>query len=187
MRRFNPHLIIPLLLLLQSTSNCQLRAAVEPVPPGTTVRIIRHSDLVVKFDAKTRDRETGRFLALINRYRAQNGLKPLSLDKKLQRAAQWMSNDMAAKNYLDHRDSRGRDPFRRMAAFGYAYNTYKGENIAAGQQTAAKAIRSWQDSKPHNANMLNPKFTVIGIGFAYGKKSKFGWYWATSFGGRKSN
>lgn len=178
--------IMPLLFLMLSSPGCQSRAAGKRVAPGTTVRIIRHSDLPIAFNAETRDQETGRFLVLINRYRVQKGLKPLSMDKKLQQAAQWMSRDMAAKNYLGHRDSKGRDPFKRMAAFGYDYNTYKAENVAAGQQTAAKVIKSWQDSKTHNANMLNPKFTVIGIGFAYGKNSKFGWYWTTTFGGRKS-
>ena len=109
------------------------------------------------------------------------------MDKKLQRAAQWMSDDMAAHNYLDHSDSKGRDPFKRMAAFGYNCNTNKAENVAAGQQTATDVIKSWQSSKGHNANMLDPRFTVIGIGFSYAKNSRYGWYWATAFGGRKSN
>lgn len=178
--------LIPVLLLLLSTAGCQVRATGKPAVQGKTIRIIRHSDLNIQFNAGTRDRETGRFLTLINRYRSQKGLKPLSPDKKLQQAAQWMSDDMAAENYLDHRDSKGRDPFKRLSAFGYDYNTYKAENIAAGQQTADKVLKSWQDSKTHNANMLNPNFAAIGIGFAYDKRSKYGWYWATTFGGRNS-
>ena len=178
--------IIALALLPLFFTGCSSRPAVKPAPPGKTVRIIRHSDLPIKLDVKTRNREIGRFLVLINRYRAGKGLKPLTLDKKLQKAAQWMSEDMAAHDYLEHYDSKGRDPFVRMAAFGYNYNTYKAENVAAGQQTAAKVMQSWQNSKTHNVNMLNPNFTVIGIGFAYGKKSRFGWYWTTTFGGRKS-
>ncbi len=178
--------IILLLVLLFSTSGCHRRVADKPVAQGATIRVIRHSDLPITFNAKTRDRETGRFLALINRYRVQKGLKPLSLDKKLQQAAQWMSDDMAAHDYLDHRDSKGRDPFKRLAAFGYAYNTYMAENVAAGQKTAAEALKSWQASKSHNGNMLNPNFRAIGIGFTYGRKTQFGWYWATTFGGRKS-
>jgi uncharacterized protein YkwD len=167
-------------------ASCQLQRAGKPEPSGRTVRIIRHSDLPIKFTAKTRDRETHSFLLLLNRYRQKKGLKPLKMDKKLQRAAQWMSKDMAANNYLSHHDSKGRDPFKRLADFGYDYNTYKAENVAAGQQTAAEVLQSWQSSTTHNRNMLDPHFTVIGIGFFYGKKSKFGWYWATSYGGRES-
>ncbi len=108
------------------------------------------------------------------------------MDRKLQRAAQWMSEDMAVNNYLGHHDSKGRNPFKRLADFGYNYNTDKAENVAAGQQTADEVLKSWQHSRTHNRNMLDPHFTVIGIGFFYAKTSKFGWYWATSFGGRKS-
>jgi len=178
--------VFPLLVLLLSASGCHPRVADKPAATGAPVRVIRHSDRAITFNAKTRDRETRRFLVLINRYRLQKGLNPLSMDKKLQRAAQWMSDDMAAKNYLDHRDSKGRDPFKRLAAFGYDYNTYMAENVAAGQKTAAAVFKSWQASKSHNGNMLNPNFTVIGIGFTYGKKTEFGWYWTTTFGGQKS-
>ncbi|MEJ2156494.1 MAG: CAP domain-containing protein [Desulfobacteraceae bacterium] len=181
-----PTLTICLLLLL-SFAGCRLQRADETPPLRTTVKIIRHSDLPIAFTAKTRSSETRRFLVLINRYRARKGLRPLKIDKHLQRAAQWMSDDMAAKNYLGHRDSIGRDPFKRMAAFGYGYNTDKAENVAAGQKTADEVLQSWQSSKGHNRNMLDPHFTVIGIGFSYGKKSRYSWYWATSFGGRKSS
>src|SRR5438445_607789 len=78
------------------------------------------------------DGEEQAFLGLINQYRAQNGLGGLSLDGQLNDASKWMSQDMCAKNYFSHTDSLGRDPFARMAAFGYNYNTWKGENLAAG-------------------------------------------------------
>jgi uncharacterized protein YkwD len=174
------------LLLLLLFAGCQLQGTAKPERSGGTVTIIRHSDLPIAFTPETRDRETRKFLMLLNRYRHKNGLRPLTMDKKLQRASQWMSEDMAANNYLSHNDSKGRDPFKRLEDFGYNYNTNKAENVAAGQQTAAEALQSWQSSKTHKRNMLDPHFTVIGIGFFYGKKSKYGWYWATSFGGRKS-
>ena len=177
-------LSIPLFLML--FANCQIQRAGKSKPSGKSVKIIRHSDLPIQFTTKTRDRETRRFLVLLNRYRQKKGLRPLTMDRKLQQAAQWMSEDMAANNTLSHHDSKGRDPFKRMEDFGYNYNTRKAENVAAGQQTAAKVLQSWQGSRTHNRNMLDPHFTVVGIGFFYAKKSKYGWYWATSFGGRKS-
>jgi uncharacterized protein YkwD len=182
----NSFLLSILAFLLLAAAGCRFQGAGRPAPSGTTVRILRHSDLPVKFTAETRNGEIHRFLVRLNRYREQKGLRPLGIDKKLQRAAQWMSEDMAAHDYLSHRDSKGRDPFRRLADFGYDYNTDKAENVAAGQQTAAEAFESWQSSSGHNKNMLDPQFAVIGIGFAYSKESKYGWYWATSFGGRKS-
>src|SRR3989304_5657686 len=82
------------------------------------------------------DGEEQAFLGMINQYRASNGLGALSVNSQLTDAALWMSRDMGANNYFSHTDSLGRDPFARMAAFGYNYNTWKGENLAAGVDTA---------------------------------------------------
>lgn len=172
------------MLLMLLIAGCQVQRTGKPTVSGGTVKVIRHSDLPIKFTAKTRDKETHRFLVILNRYRRQKGLGPLRMDRNLQRAAQWMSDDMAAKDYLSHSDSKGRDPFERLAAFGYNYNTDKAENVAAGQKTAEEVLKAWQSSSGHNRNMLDSHFTVIGIGFSYGKKSRYGWYWATSFGGQ---
>ncbi len=130
------------------------------------------------------DAEEQAFLGLINQHRAANGLGPLSLNSQLNDVAVWMSRDMAGNNYFSHTDSLGRDPFQRMEDFGYTYNTWKGENLAAGVETAQAAFDLFKDSPGHNANMLNGSFTVIGIARAYGAGTTFGWYWATEFGGQ---
>jgi uncharacterized protein YkwD len=130
------------------------------------------------------DSEETAVLHLINQYRAANGLGALSLNGKLNEAARWMSNDMAGNNYFSHTDSLGRDPFTRLSDFGYTYNTWKGENLAAGVSGAQAAFDLWKGSPGHNANMLNPHFTVAGIARAYGPGSTFGWYWTTNFGGQ---
>lgn len=132
------------------------------------------------------DSEEARLLDLINGYRAANGLGILFIDESLNSSARWMAEDMARNGYLSHTDSLGRDPVSRMAAFGYGYNTWKGENLAAGLATAQEAFDHWKQSPSHNANLLNPNFTVIGIGRAYNQGTTFGWYWANDFGGQDS-
>jgi len=132
------------------------------------------------------DGEEQAFLTLINNHRTQNGLGTLSLNTQLTNSSDWMSNDMATNNYFSHTDSLGRDPFQRMAAFGYDYNTWKGENLAAGADTAQGAFNLWKNSAGHNANMLNANFKVIGIARVYGAGSTYGWYWTTDFGGQGS-
>src|SRR6266571_1408159 len=129
------------------------------------------------------DGEENAFLGLINQYRAANGLGGLSLSAQLDDASLWMSQDMGAHGYFSHTDSLGRDPFTRMAAFGYNYNTWKGENLAAGTDTAQAAFDIWRNSPGHNANMLNGNFTVIGIGRALGCAG-YSAYWTTDFGGQ---
>jgi uncharacterized protein YkwD len=122
-------------------------------------------------------------LELINAHRADNGLSPLNISPTLTDVAAWMSQDMAEKDYFSHTDSLGRDPFQRMADFGYNYNAWKGENLAAGSDTPQLTFQLWRDSPGHNANMLNPNFVVVGLAKAYDANSTYGWYWAAEFGG----
>ena len=142
----------------------------------------------------TLDSQQLAFLTLINNYRTQNGAGPLQVSIALENSSQWMSNDMASNNYFSHTDSLGRDPFTRMAAFGYPYGP-AGENIMAGTvasdaqtafstwQTACDANASGQCTYAHRQNMLNPSFVVIGIGRAFNSASTYQWYWTTDFGG----
>jgi len=78
------------------------------------------------------DSEEQTFLSMINNYRAAEGLGTLALDPQLNEVALWMVNDMASNDYFSHTDSLGRDPFARMDQIGYAYNTWRGENLVAG-------------------------------------------------------
>ena len=129
------------------------------------------------------DSEEQAFLTLINDYRQQNGLVTLVPESMSEAAAVWMSADMGVNAYFSHTDSLGRDPWTRMCDFGYCFNTWKGENLAAGTSSAQIAFNLWKDSPGHNANMLNANFRVIGIGRVYTAGSPYGWYWTTDFGG----
>ncbi|MCI0388156.1 MAG: CAP domain-containing protein [Acidobacteria bacterium] len=120
---------------------------------------------------------------LINEYRAQNGKSQLRISASLTRAAEWMSGDMAAKNYFSHTDSQGRDPFARMSAFGYNYPTSRGENLAAGYDDAIRTFNQWKASPGHNSAMLNGNYNVIGIARVFGANTTYKWYWTTDFGG----
>lgn len=131
----------------------------------------------------TLDPEEEAFMILINDYRQQNGLQPLSINAELQAAAEWMSADMGENAYFSHTDSLGRTPWERMADFGYDYSTWKGENIAAGFTTAESVFTAWKNSDGHNANMLNANFKVMGIARVYTAGSPYGYYWTNDFGG----
>lgn len=130
------------------------------------------------------DSEEMAALDIINQYRSANGLGTVTLNGTLNNVARWMSEDMAHNNYFSHTDSQGRDPFARLGVFGYTYNTWKGENLAAGIDSGQEAFDLWKGSPGHDANMLNPNFTVMGIARAYDPNSTFGWYWTTDFGGQ---
>jgi len=129
------------------------------------------------------DSEKSAFLVLINQYRQANGKGTLKISSALTTAAQLHSEDMAAHNYFSHTSLDGRTYVDRIRAAGYNYNTYLGENIAAGFDTAQKVFDAWKASPGHNENMLNPNYVVIGIGLVYNGSSTYGWYWTTDFGG----
>ncbi len=128
------------------------------------------------------DGEEQMVLKLINEYRAQKGLSQLKISISLTRAADWMGVDMSTKNYFSHVDSLGRGVSLRLNAFGYNYQGFRGENLAAGYNDAVRTFNQWKNSPGHNANMLNPNYNVIGISRIYGAASTYKWYWTTDFG-----
>jgi uncharacterized protein YkwD len=122
----------------------------------------------------------------VNDYRIQNGLSPLTVSAALTDAARWMSTDMGDGDYFSHTDSYGRSPFDRMAASGYdciAYNTWCGENLAAGVSGGSETFELWRNSPGHNGNMLNPNYVVAGVAAVFNQDSTYGWYWTLDMGG----
>ncbi|WP_307826447.1 sigma-70 family RNA polymerase sigma factor [Streptomyces pactum] len=122
----------------------------------------------------------GEVVQLVNAERARNGCAPMSVNSRLTAAAQGHSDDMARRDFFDHTNPDGAGPGERITAAGYRWSTY-GENIAAGQRTAADVMRSWMDSPGHRANILNCSFTEIGIGYREGAG---GPWWTQNFGAR---
>ncbi len=127
--------------------------------------------------------EECRFLALINEYRAANGVGPLALSVTLGAAARYHSAQIAATDYFSHTLPDGTSWDQNIRNHGYTYNTWLGENLAAGNYDPSYALLQWQRSAPHNANMLEPSFNAIGIGMVAEPNSAWGYYWTTTFGG----
>jgi uncharacterized protein YkwD len=129
------------------------------------------------------DSEERAMLDLINDYRRRNGAAALTLNDQLGAAAEHHSQDMAKKNYFSHKLSNGISPGENILRHGYHYHVY-GENIAAGQDTANQTFQQWEGSSEHAKNMRDTDFQEIGIGRAYAQKSKYKWYWTTTFGSK---
>lgn len=134
------------------------------------------------------DEEEIAFLVLINEYRAEHGLPCLSVSPTLNQAADWMSEAMGTLGFFSHNEPpcdedgcTGRDPFERMRDFGHVGWTAAAENIAAGYSSALAAFEGWKRSPGHNANMLSPHLTAIGIGRVEVPGSTYGVYWTTPF------
>src|SRR5215218_7604802 len=128
------------------------------------------------------DGEEWAFVELLNAYRGELGLAPVTLNAELGAAAEYHSADMATNNYFDHYLFDGTDAGTNIQNFGYTGFPYA-ENIAAGMETAREVLTGWQNSPEHNATMTSPQYTEVGIGRAYNEGTHYGWYWTATYGG----
>ncbi|MGE3808080.1 MAG: CAP domain-containing protein [Gemmataceae bacterium] len=119
--------------------------------------------------------ESQKILELTNKERAKEKLPPLKFNATLGKTAQGHSINMAKQLKLAH-ELDGKTPQDRIKEAGYRYQT-AGENCAVSfTLDLDKIVEGWMNSPPHRANILNPKYTEIGIALA---RSDKGDYYAT--------
>lgn len=129
----------------------------------------------------------GRLVDEVNRQRALNGVRPLAVDARLDTAAQAHSEDMAKRDYFDHKAPDGRDVGDRVRQAGYPWRIVS-ENISAGLSNPVSVVNFWMTSPRHRDNMLDPDVTDIGVGVAEGqndsRNSRYSIYWTAVFAAR---
>ncbi|MEE7446418.1 hypothetical protein MRF4_00345 [Methylobacterium radiotolerans] len=108
---------------------------------------------------------------MISSYRRNRGAPPLTVDPELQRLAEAEAAAMA----LADRPSRAQTVKAAVERLGYANVN---ANLSAGYHTLAEAFSGWRESPPHDATMLAPGATRMGIATAYAPGSKYKVYWA---------
>ncbi|MGN9841835.1 CAP domain-containing protein [Nonomuraea sp. H19] len=123
--------------------------------------------------------EENEVVRLTNAERAKGGCQPLKHDAQLRAAAFGHSDDMAKNNYFDHDSQDGRTFMDRIKAAGFTGGSAWAENIAFGQPSAASVVQGWMNSSGHRANIMNCKFTLIGVGAAKNSQGRI--YWTQDF------
>jgi len=132
---------------------------------------------------------------LTNAERQKAGLSALKHNSYLESSAQAHSDDMQQRDYFQHDTPEGKTPTERIKGSGYLHefdqcNCNKsyavGENLGKGQTTAKQAIENWMNSPEHKANILNEKFSEIGIGITeiteQNNGNFQGYFWVQNFG-----
>lgn len=110
-----------------------------------------------------------------NRQRKTNGsLSELSQNPKLDKIAILRIKDMFEKQYFEHKSPSGIGASDIASGVGYEFILI-GENIALGNFKGDEdLVQAWMDSPGHRANILNKRYTEIGIaaekGLYKGKK-----------------
>lgn len=123
-------------------------------------------------------------VAAHNALRAGKGLDPLSENPYLTAAAQAHADWIAPRGTVSHSGDGGSSPRERIIAAGYPSGPGlgTGENVGGGLASVEEIMSGWQGSPPHWANIIEPRFTEIGVGYRFLKKSKHIHYWVVTFG-----
>lgn len=104
-------------------------------------------------------------IRLVNIERAREGIASLQADPVLMMAARFKSQSMYDLDYFSH-TSPVYGSFVNISreVFGFSARAMA-ENLALGQRTPEAVIQSWMNSAGHRRNLMNPSYTIIGVGF----------------------
>lgn len=105
-------------------------------------------------------------------------IHPLKMDPALRCAARLHSKDMVDRDFFSHDNPSDESPWDRIDAAGYEGNA-SGENIAAGNGTAAATMNQWMNSPGHCSNIMS-KANFIGVGYYPGGDYRH--MWTQTFG-----
>jgi len=107
-------------------------------------------------------------LALTNASRAQGDVATLTLNSQLNQAAQLKAQDMLSDNYFAHTAPDGTKPWAFIKEAGYSYSA-AGENLAMDFTDANSVHTAFMNSPSHEKNIMNAKYTEMGIAIVSGK------------------
>lgn len=136
-----------------------------------------HSGLVRDEVMTERNAETfaERVLELVNIERTSRGIPPLRLARDLMQAAAIRAEEIS--RVMSHTRPNGL-PCQSMFHDGQ-YTI--GENIAGGYTTPEAAVQGWMDSPGHRANILNPDYKELGVGYYYKSNTTYQEHWVQMF------
>ena len=158
--------LAPLLLLLASCVSVAPPTRGDSAPEAARV-------LELVNEARVKPRRCGG-----NRHAA---VPPLVQSAILDRVALAHAREMVARGRMSHTGADGSTPGERATRAGFRWQAI-GENVAFGQPTSEQVVAGWLASAHHCANIMDPDFTDMGIGFAAGTRDRAGLFWSQVFG-----
>lgn len=115
-------------------------------------------------DSETPDVDSSyaaQIVRLVNEERAKAGLSALTVDTGLEAAGLVRAKEIVSN--FSHTRPDGTSFATAIREQGVSYKG-AGENIAWGQKSPEEVMNAWMNSAGHRANILNEKFTRIGVG-----------------------
>ncbi len=108
------------------------------------------------------DAAEAQLVKLLNQSRAEQGLSPLTIDNRLTQAARKHTQLMVQHATLSHQFP-AEPPMQTRFSNAELPSDSQGENVAMSQDIGS-AHQELMDSPPHRANILDPKYNVVGVG-----------------------
>lgn len=103
------------------------------------------------------------FIRYVNAKRRSIGSPELIWDRSIATVALNHSADMVIRNFFDHINPDGKDPFARLKESKLDFSC-AAENIALGPKTGREAFDTRMHSPAHRKNIMDSRFTRHGVG-----------------------
>jgi len=113
---------------------------------------------------------------LVNVERAKAGISPVVGSSSLNSAAKIRAGEIITS--FSHTRPDGTSCFTVLKQLNISYSA-AGENIASGQATPQQVMTGWMNSEGHRANIMNPSFGKLGVGYVTG--GSYGHNWVQLF------
>lgn len=118
-------------------------------------------------------------LSLVNKIRIKNDLNPLSWGDTCAEAA----DIRASETTVSYSHTRPNGSNWSTACPAPSSGGSSGENLAIGNAAVSPSttVALWMGSEAHRANILNPEYTKLAVGFKFDINSDYKTYWSQFF------
>ena len=139
----------------------------------------RKDSLIVTVVAPPAEQWKHEVLTIVNKIRTKNSLGQLAWGYTCEAAAELRARE--TMTLYSHTRPDGTD--WSTACESTTPNGVSGENLAIGNAAVSPVttVALWMSSESHRANILNPEYTKLAVGFNFDMESSYRTYWSQFF------
>ena len=139
----------------------------------------RKDSLIVTVVAPPAEQWKHEVLTIVNKIRTKNSLGQLAWGYTCEAAAELRARE--TMTLYSHTRPDGTD--WSTACESTIPNGVSGENLAIGNAAVSPVttVALWMSSESHRANILNPEYTKLAVGFNFDMESNYRTYWSQFF------
>ena len=120
-------------------------------------------------------------LSLVNQERIRNGLEKLTWGDTCADAADTRAKELV--QLYSHTRPDGTSWETACEAPDNSAKYYEGENLVVGSSAVSPetTVAAWMNSEDHRANILNPNYTKLSVGFHFDPDTQYRTHWSQYF------